>query len=189
MINSRDKRILTWIERYDSITLSQCTKIFFIGKVYGYDQARKRLQILFKRGLIKRYRKDPQSEVVYYSTKILKIHDLKIFDVIAEFINNGWELNALEREYHIRVGTHSYILDALTELQKDDMIVHIIIEIDYSHFTGKEKINDLISQFKNNDTHYILMIVKLTQETCITEMHDKMLFAYLPWNIEGYIKC
>lgn len=48
MITERDKEILRWVEENKSMTIDQCSKIFYNGNTYAYDQARKRLRFLDK---------------------------------------------------------------------------------------------------------------------------------------------
>lgn len=190
MITKRDKEILIWIEKYGSITINQCAKIFFTNNSEAYDQARKRLQILHKRGLIKRFRKDPKSEAIYYMSRKLKIHDLKIYDVIAEFINGGWKMIEFEKEYPIKACSKKYVLDAFAKFERNNKVFKLILEIDYTHFTGKDKIEDILFQLnykecKNNQ--YIFIIVKLTQQNVSTERRNNTLLCYIPWEVRGIL--
>jgi predicted HTH transcriptional regulator len=75
-MTERDTKIIRWIEENKSMTIYHRSKIFYPGNTYGYDQVRKRLRKLNQEGLIKRYRKGPQEEAIYYLNKILKPHNL-----------------------------------------------------------------------------------------------------------------
>lgn len=50
MLNKRDEKIIRYVETYGFITISQCYKMFFRDRAYGYDLARKRLAILQQQG-------------------------------------------------------------------------------------------------------------------------------------------
>jgi predicted HTH transcriptional regulator len=62
-MTERDTKIIRWIEENKSMTIYQCSKIFYLGNTYGYDQAIKRLRKLNQEGLIKRYRKSPKKKL------------------------------------------------------------------------------------------------------------------------------
>lgn len=183
MITKRDRDILIWIERYRSITINQCAKIFFTNNKEAYDQARKRLRHLNKEGLIRRYRKDPRSEVVYFMDKKLKTHDLKIFDVVAQFIYLGWEIEEFEKEYAFNLRDRKYISDAKIIFTKDNKKIPVILEIDYSHMTGKSKIEDITNAINNK---HVFLVVRLTQENANVQfLSDDAMLVYLPWNLSG----
>lgn len=192
MVTKRDKKILIWIEEYKSITINQCAKIFFTTNKYAYDQARKRLRYLNKERLIRRYRKDPKSEAVYYIDKKLKVHDLKIFDVVAEFVACGWKIIAFSKEEVITGNNKKYVVDALCVFSKGDMILPIFLEIDYSHMTGLEKINDVINIFVNRESTKTKMffVVRISQEKIAFRdtINPHVQLVYIPWDLAGLKK-
>lgn len=138
MITKRDKEILKFIEHYKSITPNQCSKLFYSGN-YSYDMARKRLSHLYKEGILKRYRKNMNSECFYYMDKYLSIHDSKAIDVMAEAKHIGGKIISFERKYRLL----SYELDALLEVEYKGYIFPFIIEVDYTHFTSLKKLDDI----------------------------------------------
>ncbi|NEZ74234.1 hypothetical protein EXM56_02500 [Clostridium botulinum] len=142
-LTNRDKKILKFIEEYKSITINQCSKIFFSKCKQNYYQARKRLKLLSDNKHLKRYRKDMRSETIYYLDKKLSIHDLKVLDIYAELINKGAEIKYFKREYTIPTKNKEYRADGLIECTKDGYFYPILIEVDYTHFTSNKKLLDI----------------------------------------------
>lgn len=146
-LTDRDKEILRWIEEHKSITINQCSKIFYTNNKEGYQQARKRLRKLNQCNYIKRFRKDMRSETVYYLDKKLSFHDLKVFDILAELIYLGAEIKNFEKEYVIPAGEKNYRSDALIEFIYNKYYYIFLVEIDHTHFTSFKK---LIEIYKSN---------------------------------------
>lgn len=144
-LTNRDKEIFKFIEQYGSITINQCSKIFFSKCKQNYYQARKRLKLLSDNKYLKRYRKDMRSEAVYYLDKKLSAHDLKVLDIYAELINQGAEIKYFKREYAIPTKNKEYRADGLIECIKDGYFYPILVEIDYTHFTSNKKLLDIYS--------------------------------------------
>lgn len=143
ILTKRDKEISRYIEDYGSITINQCAKVFYKGNKEPYYQARKRLKILSNSGYLKRYRQDMKSECVYYFTKCLGIHDLKVLDVYAELISLGAEITFFKQEYTVAYGDKKYICDGLIELKYNGYFYPLLIEVDYTHFTSERKLTDI----------------------------------------------
>lgn len=191
MITKRDKKILRWIEHFGSITINQCSKVFFTNNKQGYDQARKRLKYLYNEDLLRRYRKDPKSEAIYYMEKRLKPHDLKLMDVVSEFYAQGWEIHQFDKEFTIMTGDYKkYIVDGRAVFRKGEIYLPVILEIDYSHMTGVAKIKDIISTFKNNKYKKLFLVVRITEEKMKTKDSENpdVEIIYLPWNLDGLNK-
>ncbi|MBY6758614.1 hypothetical protein HYH82_15080 [Clostridium botulinum] len=157
-LTNRDRDILKFIEQYGSITINQCSKIFFNKCKQNYYQARKRLRTLYNSKYIKRYRKDMRSEAVYYLDKKLSIHDLKVLDIYAEIINLGAEIKCFKKEYTIKCKNKEYRADGLIECIRDGYFYPILIEVDYTHFTSNKKLlgiynsNYFQNKYKDLDT-------------------------------------
>lgn len=143
ILTNRDKSILAFVERYGSITINQCSKIFFSNCKQSYYQSRKRLKLLSDNSYLKRYRQDMRSEAVYYIIKRLSLHDLKVLDVYAYIKSIGAEIKTFEREYIIPCDNKEYRSDGLIECIYDGYFIPILIEIDYTHFTGTKKLMDI----------------------------------------------
>lgn len=143
ILTKRDREILRFVEEYGSITIDQCRKIFFKGNKYDYYQSRMRLKLLSDNNILKRYRADMRSEVVYYLEKRLSIHDLKVLDVYAELIQLDADIQYFKREYIIDAFKKQYRADALVEFVYNGYWYPLIIEIDYTHYTSEKKILDI----------------------------------------------
>jgi|GEM_PF-1066402 len=188
MITKRDKAIIKFVEEHGSITINQCSKLFFKGNKEKYDQARKRLRIIHEEGLLKRYRKDPKSEAIYYINNKLKIHDLKLLDVLAEL--NEFEVSSYVKEKKIAINDNKkYLIDAVMNITLGEISVPLLLEIDYTHYTSIDKIRDVI--YFLEDTHknvgYNFVIVKLTLEDIeIQKIGDYSKLFFLPWNLNNF---
>ena len=143
-LTKRDREILLFIEKYKSITIKQCSKIFFTTNKYSYYQARKRLKLLCDNKLLKRYREDMRSETVYYSEKKLSYHDIKVIDIYAELVSKGCTIKDFKQEYIIPVSdSKDYRADGLIEFEYQGYFYPLLIEIDYTHLTGEKKLMDI----------------------------------------------
>lgn len=143
ILTKRDKEILKFIESYGSITINQCSKIFFGHCKQNYYQTRKRLKLLADNGYLKRYRKDMRTETVYYQEKKLSFHDLKVLDVYAYVKSVGADITFFKQEYSITLKDKEYRADGFLECLKDNYFFPIIIESDISHLTGEKKLMDI----------------------------------------------
>ena len=162
-LTKRDREILLFIEKYKSITIKQCSKIFYTNNKYAYYQSRKRLKLLCDNKLLKRYREDMRSETIYYSDKKLSYHDTKVIDVYAELVSKGCTIKDFKQEYIIPINTDNgkdkeYRADGLIEFEYQGYFYPLLIEIDYTHFTGEKKLMDIYNsgyfqnKYKDMDT-------------------------------------
>jgi hypothetical protein len=184
VITKRDKEIIKFTELHGSITIKQCSKIFFKNNREAYDQARKRLRVIYTEGLLKRYRKDPRSEAVYFIDKKLKIHDLKLLDVLAEL--NDFNLFQYTKEKKFEINEDKkYIIDAILNIER---AIGILIEIDYTHYTSIDKIRDMIYFLENkHKKSYYFLVVKFSQEEIeIKKIGDFSKLIFLPWSLEEF---
>lgn len=147
ILTQRDKKILRYIENHKSITINQCSKIFFSKNKEAYYQARKRLSILYKNKYIKKYRYDYKSETIYYiSNKHLSYHDLKVYDIYADLINLEIKIKSFHAKYKIPTPDSKMKYreaDAFIEVEHLGYFYPILLEIDMHHFTTKTKLMDI----------------------------------------------
>ncbi len=187
MITKRDKEIVKYVEKNGSITSKICSKQFFRGNKEAYDQARKRLRVIHEEGLLKRYRKDPRSEAVYYIDKKLKIHDLKLLDVISDL--NELDIVMFDKEKQIETDEYTkYIVDGAVVIEKNNIRLPLLIEIDYTHYTNLEKIRDIINYLENKHSMgYHFVVVKFSQEEIKVHKIGKYSKLFiLPWNLNKF---
>ncbi|EGO86294.1 hypothetical protein G8S49_11355 [Clostridium botulinum C] len=186
-LTKRDKSILKFIEEYGSITINQCSKIFFDKNKEGYQQARKRLKKLSENKFLKRYRKDMHSECIYFLDKKLSLHDLKAFDIYAELIFTGATIKKFIPKYRIKTlnSKKTYReLDVLAEFIYKDYFYTLIIEIDYTHFTNKEKLLDIYnsnhfqSKYKHLDSNIFPSILILRPYIPERKINDERMHIY-----------
>lgn len=152
-LTNRDKEILKFIEEYGSITINQCSQIFFTHCKQNYYQARKRLKLLSDNKYLKRYRKDMRSETIYYLHKKLSIHDLKVLDVYSYLVYSGASIKFFKQEYIIPVEDKNYRADALIEFVYKDYFYTILVEVDYTHYTSQKKLLDIYTSFHFQDKY------------------------------------
>lgn len=173
-MTDRDKNILKWIEEYGSITIYQCSQIFYHGNKCGYDQARKRLRKLYKDKQFKRYRENPEKEVIYYLDKRPNPHALKLLDAIAYF--QEFEISDIEKEYKMQVYEYtSYRIDCKAVITLDGISHPLLIEVDYTHDTELEKIRNIIRYLekKHNTVSYFFVIIRSTKKEITEESVGK----------------
>lgn len=186
MITKRDKEIVKFVERYGGITPKICSKAFFRNNKEAYDQARKRLRVIYGEGLLKRYRKDIKSEAIYYIDKKLKVHDLKLIDVIGELYE--FRVHLYTKEKLFTISENRYIIDGAIVLETEADYKRILIEIDYTHYTSINKIKDVISYLENKHKKgYYFLVVKLTQEEIeVQDIGKYSKLFFLPWNLKEF---
>lgn len=142
---NRDNNILKFIEEHGSITINICANLFFNHVNNSYDLARKRLRILYKNKLIKRY-KAVGKEVIYYFNKPLKPHNLKLLEVYSELYKRC-NVITFEKEMSLKCPLKQRKIDGFIELEIEDdkyiTTIPLIIEIDYTHNTHIDKIKDI----------------------------------------------
>lgn len=202
MLTTRDKEILKYVEKYKSITITQCSKLFFRKNKESYYQARKRLGILYKNKHLKKYRYDYKSETIYYMNKKLSYHDLKVFDIYAELINIGATIKNFTTKYKIPTleGKKKYReADALLEVEYQGYFYPILLEIDMHHFTSKNKLMDIYNsnhfqeKYKNlgEDIFPTILILRPYIPTTLftTNLFDYYVMEFDNYNLSKIFDC
>lgn len=128
----------------------------FYSSKWGYDQCRKRLVLLQQRGYIKRY-KSMNDEYVYYCTNDnlnRSEHDIYVYNFYSKLISNGYKIN------HFKFGP---FIGEKFEIPSDGLFVVeyvrknksyrklFILEVDFGHKTGEEKINKYVTLYSNEN--------------------------------------
>lgn len=145
MISKKKSEILKFIQEHGSITIDICSKVIFTGNAYAYDQSRKILRRMhLEDKSIARYKSSLTNEVIYYIDTRLGIHSLMLLKVYAKIIELSCKVTKFEKKYRIYINDKKYReIDALIELYYDDFFIPLIIEIDYSHMTSLEKLQEI----------------------------------------------
>ena len=106
ILTDRDKQLLRHIEQYKFTTIQQATDLFFRDRKYGYDMARKRLNLMVREDKLLAM-KDFKSGLNIYSLDKIKTpspSDILLMDFYCKLITEGCEVLMFEKEYRILDG-------------------------------------------------------------------------------------
>ncbi len=178
MLTKKDKEILRFLEVNKSISLQQATTLFFKGL---YISACRRLKQLEQRGYLYSYVSEYNKHAAYYYDKRpLSSHDLIILDLYAELVKIGAKIFKFKACFQDNNGL-SYLNgmvkpDAYFEFDLKDnndgviYTYYIFVEIDYTHFTSKDKITMYKKMFRDgvmkdecNGAFPIILILRPTE--------------------------
>lgn len=146
MLTSRDREVLTWIEKYKAISINQCSVLFFNN---SYEGARRRLKQLEEMQHLKSYVIRESKEKIYYWDKKISKHDLLILDFIAAMKFNGAEL--LEYKYQAQYLNGEIRPDAFMIFRYRDKVLFVLLEVDLHHYTSNIKMQTYEKLFKNGE--------------------------------------
>lgn len=147
MLRERDVAIIRYIEKYGFITISQCTKMFFSDKTYGYDLARKRLAKLEKQGYF--YSNldilSNQPEKVFYigeKNSTPTKHTILSMNVYSEIIRLSGEIIYFKKEQNWLNGTRRS--DAYVLFKINDYIYQVFVEVEGGSSNKKYSRDDIV---------------------------------------------
>lgn len=136
----RDKKILSHISKYDGITIKQCYYLFFSDSNFGYDLARKRLNLMVKDGFVKVFKDKGTNENVYYTDKKMKYREIIAMTFYAKLVYSGVNVTLFIRNYTLYDGKFS--CDAFCTYEVDGkesyMFVEVILNYNEYNFTKYE---------------------------------------------------
>lgn len=201
MLNARDAKIIRHIESYGFITISQCYKMFFNNRNYGYDLARKRLAKLQEQGYmfshIDYLEKCPE-KIFYidetYSTP--KRHTIVIMNAFAEMIRLGAEPLFFKREQkwlngkrrsdgYLLFKINSYIFQLFIEVESATTNKKTSREIIVEDFN--KKYTDIFSSGEPNEL--IKSILNLSDNDEINPINRILVIDdvshIIPWYVDG----
>lgn len=202
-LKNRDKEIIKFIEEYGSITINQCSNIFYNHCSQKYDLSRKRLKLISENGYIKRNRKSMIDETVYYMKRKLTDHKLKVIDVYSRLFSKGIKVREFKMEYVVNIGKvvsgkeKSYRLDGFLEFEYKGYFYSFIIEVDKTHQTSKRKLVDIYesgyfqNKYKENgmgDNIYPdVLIVKSNSMMMnyLGYMDEEFNIDFIDWELNG----
>lgn len=153
-----DGDIMKFIRNFGSITVKQATWMF-----YGHENnARRSLKRLESKGNLISYKHtNGMKELAFTSSvngKVLKYHEILINDFYAKLIKEGCKIIKVDKTPIILSGKRRP--DLYIEYVKDDKMYNSYLEVDLTHFTDFEKINDYDLLYKNSDKKFNLIIMK-----------------------------
>jgi hypothetical protein len=146
VLNERDKKLLKWIEDYKAITIKQATNIIFDKT---YVSARRRLAQLEERGLLKSSINKVNGEKIYYKDKLLKMHELLVYDFVSKIYELGGEIYTLKTTPEYLGG--DIIPDAYVEVVMNNKVYFILLEVDYTHETNMLKMQEYERLYKTGE--------------------------------------
>lgn len=186
----RDNEILKFIETHRSITIKICANIFFSHSNNAYDLARKRLRILYKNKLIKRYKALGQ-EVIYYFNKPLKPHAIKLLEVYSELYKRG-NVITFKKEMSLKCPLKQRKIDGFIEVEIEDKqyitTIPLIIEIDFTHNTHINKIKDIYNSNYFQEQYGFMprvVIVKGNEWDKKLISNNDIEIVNIDWNLEN----
>lgn len=146
MITQRDREILTWIQDYKSITVSQCTELFFNG---NYEGCRRRLKQLEDVELLKSYITRYSKEKVYYQEKKISEHDLNVYNFLKVIKKNGADIIKVQNQPQYMEG--AIRPDAFIIFSYNGNVYFILLEVDITHYTSNSKMQKYEELYKTGE--------------------------------------
>lgn len=140
-ITDKDQKVLNFVEKYGSITISQAQKMFYNTQKYGYDIARRRMRKLVDHGKLKVNRDQTGNENVYYIDRKLSYHDLLVLDFYAELVYNGAKIVYFKQCQRWMDGR--CISDAYTCYLVGNKVFFNIVEVVQTHGVDVKKYKEL----------------------------------------------
>lgn len=165
MLTKRDREILTFIEKYHSITLSQCTYLFFNG---CYEGCRRRMRQLEKMEFLKSIPNKLLNSRVYFNEKLTNDHNLLIIEFLKMIKLNGGDIIEFRTQPHYL--NKQIRPDAFVIFSYNDNVYFILLEVDLTHYTSNGKMKKYEELFKTGevqkdccDTFPIVVIARPTE--------------------------
>lgn len=146
MITQRDKEILTWVQDYKSITLSQCTYLYFNG---NYEGCRRRLKQLEDMNFLKSVPNSLLKSRVYFNEKLIKDHDLLIYEFLKVIKSNGGEIIKFQTQPNYM--DKKIRPDAFIIFSYQSNVYFILLEVDLTHYTTNSKMKKYEELFKTGE--------------------------------------
>ena len=155
----RDLEKLAMIKHLGSMTPIQAAYIFYAESDIKEIRAKRRFNDLMKMEdftkIVKR-NYDSVTHVLQYCTKKQSEHSLKLLDLHAQIIFEGWRIIAFENKAFTFETPGNNMekpvrkIDGKFTIEKDGVVLVIYAEIDDSHKTDARKISDVCNQLHLN---------------------------------------
>lgn len=146
MLKERDRKVLSYIEDYKSISLNQITNIFFNG---SYETARRRMKQLEEMGLVKSIRNNLLNNKVYYIEKISTDHNLLITEFLSIIKSHGGEIEEFKIQPQYMNG--KIRPDAKIIFSYNNLVYFNLLEVDLTHYTSNSKMQKYESLYKTGE--------------------------------------
>ncbi len=152
IITDRDKEILKFIENYGAISIKQCNKLF----IKSETNCKKRLKQLEEAGKLKSYIIGGTRQKGYYVNKPKTLHDIYVIDVYVKLVELGATILNFKQTPYLKINSRTIVPDGYISYELNEKKKNLYIEIDYTHFTGQDKIN----LYEKLEGDFDLLIVK-----------------------------
>lgn len=146
MLTSRDKEVLTWIEKYKSITVSQCTYLFFNG---CYESCRRRLKQLESFNFLKSNPSVLLKSKIYFQEKLISEHNLFVYEFLKVVKMNGGEI--IDFKIQPQYMDRQIKPDAFIIFSYNGNVFFILLEVDLTHYTSNLKMQKYEELYKSGE--------------------------------------
>lgn len=197
----RDELIKDRIKEQRALTPEQTSIEFFPDNKDGIKKAQEKLRKLSDKGAFKRDYNQKTGILQYYSTKKLSDHNLKLLDIRAQFLADGFEIVYFKnKQYNLVIENKKpnfRLIDGYFLLIKEGINFVCYVEIDDYHHTDKEKLDHVCGQLHtnyirrvrdkeyNNSTEFFIIATAGKDRTKVTEPKDKQIYNCLDYVIEA----
>lgn len=190
MITEKDRIVLKHIDEYGYITLAQITQIAYNGLSYGYDYARRRMNLLKKQGTLKVHRSSLLNCNVYYfddSKKNPSLHRNLSMDYYCKLISQGAEIEYFKREEIWADGTpYRCISDVVCVFTLGDTRFYNLGEVNVSHNKLKlSRFENIIPFFKNKFNTNCVPTIVLIDDTIHKGYDTKLNVVRVNYNMDN----
>lgn len=134
VLSDRDRDILIHIETWGFATIKQIADIFFKQQKYGYDMARKRLNLMVRDNKLFVHRNYDNNMNVYTfeKTKKVRVGDFILMDFYCKLKSEGAEILMFEKEYN-KFMDGKIRPDGFTIVKMGNWIIYLFIEVQTRH--------------------------------------------------------
>jgi hypothetical protein len=184
MLTKNDIKILKFIGEHGSITIDQCTKLFFNHAKYGHDLARKRLKALYDIGECKytTLKNSTSLERIYYITKPYSAHSLYLMDFYANLVSVGAEIQEFRKEAVF----NNLRSDAFVKFKYKTDTVLCFIEVVLTHQVGYEKYESLKDSFDLQREYGIFPMLFIISGVPDRYKGNKLIVKYLDYRLNDF---
>lgn len=194
ILSNRDREILLHIESFGFATIKQIADLFFSKQKYGYDMARKRLNLMVKDKKLYVYRDYDINLNIYTlnKSKKAKPSDMLLLDFYCKMIFEGAEILFFEKEY-TGLSDGKIRPDAFTLVKFENWVLYLFIEIQTRHAKADiEKYEVLYSsqEFQNKfETNIFPTVVVIEDVKHKSPYHsDNFKVVQLDLDMKGFPK-
>ncbi|MGG7146317.1 hypothetical protein ACQPVA_05925 [Clostridium butyricum] len=149
MVTDRDRKLLNFIEKYKSITISQAQYVFYGG---NYEVARRRLKQMQDNKKLKCLPNELFKSKVYFDERKVSDHRLGVFEFLKIIKQNDGEILKFKTEP--KFDTINIKPDAFVAFSYKDKVYMILLEVDLNHYTSNVKMQKYEQLYKSNEIQH-----------------------------------